>query len=213
MSTAQAERDVADFNERCPVGAAVTLRRDNGQVLETRVKYPAQVYDGRAVVWVDGIAGCYLLSRVRPAGEPPAELPEDLVRRSPAPGDRPYRRADDWPVQRGILEGAVPEYYSEARRIYGDTLPDVLEIGDLWDNRTAAENAVWLVNHLAGLLGQLRLMVEGHAARYHAESWDGLTERRVGERRGSLTDRRREDRVWLGGGVRQIEEADASRES
>ena len=179
---------VADFNARCPVGAPVTLRRDSGEVLRTTVKYEAQVNAaGDAVVWVNGVAGCYLLERVRPEGEPPAELPAPL--RPVTPGDRPYRRSHDWPVQRGILEGAVPEYYSEARALYGDLLPDDVPTGDLWDNRTAAENAVWLIERLRGeaeTAAQLRELVSGHGAALGVAPppWDGRERRKEDRRRG-----------------------------
>lgn len=54
-----------EFNRRCPVGGHVNVLRDNGQTLTTRTRSEAQVLGGHtAVVFVEGIAGAYLLSRV-----------------------------------------------------------------------------------------------------------------------------------------------------
>ena len=59
------ESKVAAFNKRNPVGTSVTVIKDLGEQVETKVKYPAQVLSGHTpVVWVDGISGCYLLDRV-----------------------------------------------------------------------------------------------------------------------------------------------------
>jgi len=53
------------FNEKNPVGSDVTVILDFGQQKETKVKYPAQILSGHAaVVWLEGISGCYDLSRV-----------------------------------------------------------------------------------------------------------------------------------------------------
>jgi hypothetical protein len=53
------------FNERYPVGSTVTVVKDLGEKFETTVKRSAQILGGHtAVVWVDGISGCYLLDRV-----------------------------------------------------------------------------------------------------------------------------------------------------
>ncbi len=49
------------------VGTPVRLIRDSGDVLITRTRSPAQVLSGHsAVVWVDGVAGCYHLTHVTP---------------------------------------------------------------------------------------------------------------------------------------------------
>ena len=53
------------FNRRNPVGTSVTVVKDFGEQIETKVKYPAQILSGHtAVVWLDGISGCYHLDRV-----------------------------------------------------------------------------------------------------------------------------------------------------
>lgn len=63
-------REVEVWNRLHEVGAAVTVRRDDGSVTHTRTRSAAQVMGGHtAVIWVEGIAGCYLLSRVKPAPE------------------------------------------------------------------------------------------------------------------------------------------------
>jgi len=53
------------FNLRNPVGSSVTVVKDLGERIETKVKYPAQILSGHtAVVWLEGISGCYDLDRV-----------------------------------------------------------------------------------------------------------------------------------------------------
>jgi hypothetical protein len=67
------QRRVAKLQAQCdawnavnPVGREVTLTRDNGEQLQTKTRSTAQVLSGHtAVIWVDGVAGCYLLDRVR----------------------------------------------------------------------------------------------------------------------------------------------------
>lgn len=56
---------VEAFNERNPVGSSVTVVKDLGEKVETKVKHPAQILSGHtAVVWLEGISGCYCLDRV-----------------------------------------------------------------------------------------------------------------------------------------------------
>lgn len=53
------------FNELHPIGSHVTVIKDSGEKFETTVKYPAEILSGHsAVVWINGISGCYLLDRV-----------------------------------------------------------------------------------------------------------------------------------------------------
>lgn len=53
------------FNARNPVGSSVMVIKDLGEKVETKVKYPAQILSGHtAVVWLEGILGCYDLDRV-----------------------------------------------------------------------------------------------------------------------------------------------------
>jgi len=53
------------FNQKNPVGSPVTVIKDLGERIETKVKYPAEVLSGHTpVIWLDGISGCYILDRV-----------------------------------------------------------------------------------------------------------------------------------------------------
>jgi hypothetical protein len=55
------------FNAANQVGVAVAVRLDGGEVRETITTSEAQVLSGHsAVIWLDGIRGCYLLERVTP---------------------------------------------------------------------------------------------------------------------------------------------------
>lgn len=55
------------FNSANPVGTAVTVELDGGEVRQTITTSPAQVLSGHsAVIWLQGICGCYLLERVTP---------------------------------------------------------------------------------------------------------------------------------------------------
>lgn len=55
------------FNEACPVGGRVKVELDGGEVRETVTTSEAQILSGHsAVVWLEGISGCYLLDRVTP---------------------------------------------------------------------------------------------------------------------------------------------------
>lgn len=65
----------ARWNAANPVGTAVTVRMDSGELRETTTRSEAQIlgaepskgYIGHtAVIWLDGISGCYLLDRVTP---------------------------------------------------------------------------------------------------------------------------------------------------
>lgn len=55
------------FNADYEVGQWVTVRKDNGEGFITRTRSKAEVLSGHsAVIWVDGLAGCYLLDRIVP---------------------------------------------------------------------------------------------------------------------------------------------------
>nr|WP_202423980.1 hypothetical protein [Duganella lactea] len=55
------------FSAAHRVGAAVTVQLDGGEVRETITTSEAQVLSGHsAVIWLEGISGCYLLDRVTP---------------------------------------------------------------------------------------------------------------------------------------------------
>ncbi len=55
---------VEEFNKRYPVGTPVVVRKDDGSLMETKVKSRAKMLGDNAVAWFCGIRGCYLLSRV-----------------------------------------------------------------------------------------------------------------------------------------------------
>ena len=58
---------VVAFNTRFPVGVKVSVRMDDGRSRITTTRAPAEVLSGHsAVIWLDGISGCYLLDRVSP---------------------------------------------------------------------------------------------------------------------------------------------------
>lgn len=53
------------FNEKCPVGGAVTVTLDIGPAIETVTTSEAQILSGHsAVVWMRDVRGCYDLERV-----------------------------------------------------------------------------------------------------------------------------------------------------
>lgn len=59
---------VMEWNQRHPIGIEVIVMRDHGEEFRSRTRSAAWVVGGHtAVVSVDGIAGGYLLNRVRPA--------------------------------------------------------------------------------------------------------------------------------------------------
>jgi hypothetical protein len=55
------------FNRVYPIGCKVNVRLDSGEIRETKTKTRAEVLQGHsAVIWLEGITGCYLLDRVTP---------------------------------------------------------------------------------------------------------------------------------------------------
>lgn len=57
-----------DWNAKYPVGTAVVLKADGGQNVATKTRSEASILSGHsAVIWLEGISGCYLLDRVTPA--------------------------------------------------------------------------------------------------------------------------------------------------
>jgi hypothetical protein len=47
-----------------PVGTPVDVRRDGGEIVRTKTRSEAAVIGETAVIWLDGISGCYALERV-----------------------------------------------------------------------------------------------------------------------------------------------------
>ncbi len=74
----KAEIQVKDWNNRYKIGQRVKVRKDLGEVVETATRSEAQILpSGTAVIWVEGIAGCYLLDRVTALCIPPPGVDED----------------------------------------------------------------------------------------------------------------------------------------
>ena len=64
-SMAQLTAQCARWNAANPVGTAVNVTMDNGEVRQTVTRTGAQILSGHsAVIWLEGISGCYQLSRV-----------------------------------------------------------------------------------------------------------------------------------------------------
>lgn len=65
QATAKLQAACDTFNAVHPVGAAVSVELDSGEVRETVTTSEAQVLSGHsAVIWLAGISGCYDLERV-----------------------------------------------------------------------------------------------------------------------------------------------------
>lgn len=61
------QRQCDRFNADYKIGQHVTVRKDNGEGFLTRTRSMAEVLSGHsAVIWVEGLAGCYLLERIVP---------------------------------------------------------------------------------------------------------------------------------------------------
>lgn len=59
------QKDCDAWNAKYPVGTAVKVSLDTGEVWDTRTRSPAEMLSGHtAVIWLDGISGCYLLDCV-----------------------------------------------------------------------------------------------------------------------------------------------------
>lgn len=59
------QKSVDAFNAKYPVGTEVAVKRDSGESQITKTRSRAEVLSGHsAVIWLEGISGCYLLDRV-----------------------------------------------------------------------------------------------------------------------------------------------------
>ncbi|MBP2230784.1 hypothetical protein J2847_004093 [Azospirillum agricola] len=66
----QLQAQVEAWNADHPIGSPVVVRLDTGETRHTITRSSAYVLSGHsAVIFLDGIRGCYLLDRVRP-GKP-----------------------------------------------------------------------------------------------------------------------------------------------
>lgn len=67
QSTAKLQAQCEAFNSKYPVGQKVSVRKDAGDAMITVTRSKAEVLSGHsAVIWLEGISGCYLLDRVTP---------------------------------------------------------------------------------------------------------------------------------------------------
>lgn len=93
------QKQVDAFNAKYQVGQTVTVRMDNGEGRSTTTRSKAQVLSGHsAVIWLEGISGCYLLDRVIPMTE--ASSPVSIVQTDDdddyyRPDASGYSRADE----------------------------------------------------------------------------------------------------------------------
>ena len=61
------QRMADEWNSKYDIGAKVIVTKDLGEQFRTTTRSKAELLpSGEAVIWVKGITGCYLLSRVRP---------------------------------------------------------------------------------------------------------------------------------------------------
>ena len=55
------------WNKANPIGCNVQVTLDSGEVKATTTRSEAEILSGHtAVVWLNGVRGCYLLDRVKP---------------------------------------------------------------------------------------------------------------------------------------------------
>jgi hypothetical protein len=68
---AKAEQKIVDeWNKKYQIGQKVVVLRDSGKQEVTVTKSQAQLLSGHtAVIWLEGITGCYCLTRVAPVVE------------------------------------------------------------------------------------------------------------------------------------------------
>ena len=68
------QRAVDRWNESQPVGSPVTYKKLSGTIVATKTRTEAQLLPcGRAVVFLEGVHGCYALDKVSPLELPKAE--------------------------------------------------------------------------------------------------------------------------------------------
>ncbi|HEY6950146.1 MAG TPA: hypothetical protein VI146_06010 [Nitrososphaeraceae archaeon] len=60
------QKKVDEFNIKYPVGTDVYLTKDNGEIMQTKVKYPASVMGNHSAIgWFENVIGCYSLDRIK----------------------------------------------------------------------------------------------------------------------------------------------------
>jgi hypothetical protein len=55
-----------------PIGTDVIVTLDDGTERQTKTRSRTSVVGGVQVIWLEGISGCYMLSRVRPLTKEPS---------------------------------------------------------------------------------------------------------------------------------------------
>lgn len=66
-SDRQRQKSVDAWNAKYSVGTKVIVTTDSGDEITTATRSEAQLLSGHApVIWLEGIASCYALERVRP---------------------------------------------------------------------------------------------------------------------------------------------------
>lgn len=64
-SPSQLKKTVEQFNAKFPVGTAVILCKDSGEV-QTKVRAPAEIMGGHSAVgWFEGVSGAYSIEHNR----------------------------------------------------------------------------------------------------------------------------------------------------
>ncbi len=70
-SQRELQLEVENWNLKHGIGVAVRVTKDNGTIVKTVTTSRAYLLSGHTpVVMVEGISGCYLLSRVKPIEVP-----------------------------------------------------------------------------------------------------------------------------------------------
>ncbi len=65
------QKQCDDFNLRYSYGTKGYLHMDSGEKKATHTRSVAQVLSGHtAVIWVNGVSGCYMLDRFEPVNPP-----------------------------------------------------------------------------------------------------------------------------------------------
>jgi hypothetical protein len=60
------QKKVDEFNINYPVGTEVYITKDDGGIMQTKVKHPAEVMGGHSAIgWFENISGCYSLDKVK----------------------------------------------------------------------------------------------------------------------------------------------------
>jgi hypothetical protein len=66
-SELEEQRKVDAWNQGYSPGKQVVLTKESGEKVVTRTVSEAHVMCGQAVIWLEGVAGCYSLDSISPA--------------------------------------------------------------------------------------------------------------------------------------------------